>query len=202
MLLHLAVIGVKARLWHTDAEPGLVLQVQPSTTSCLEKRTTPSELPAGRYLQPRYLLLWSTACWWLVNSRQAPVEQEKARKPDWLKREVPKGDNYTRIKGRLRDLGLHTVCEEAKCPNIGECWGGGEDHSATATIMLMGDTCTRGCRFCAVKTSRAPPPLDPMEVSPDLLRGCSALASLGPCAQPCLGLLVSWLTMSTSRHAP
>ena len=57
------------------------------------------------------------------------------------------------------------MCEEAKCPNIGECWGGGEgkdgkSHAATATIMLMGDTCTRGCRFCAVKTSRAPPPLD------------------------------------------
>lgn len=55
------------------------------------------------------------------------------------------------------------MCEEARCPNIGECWGGGEDQTATATIMLMGDTCTRGCRFCAVKTSRAPPPLDPAE---------------------------------------
>ena len=58
---------------------------------------------------------------------------------------------------------MNTVCEEAKCPNIGECWGGGDDNIATATIMLMGDTCTRGCRFCAVKTSRAPPPLDPDE---------------------------------------
>ena len=86
-----------------------------------------------------------------------PVPQEKTRKPDWLKREVPGGDNYTRIKARLRDLKLSTVCEEARCPNIGECWGGGEDNSATATIMLMGDTCTRGCRFCAVKTSKAPP---------------------------------------------
>ena len=51
------------------------------------------------------------------------------------------------------------VCQ-ARCPNIGECWGGGDGHTATATIMLMGDTCTRGCRFCAVKTSAAPPPLD------------------------------------------
>ena len=58
---------------------------------------------------------------------------------------------------------LATVCEEARCPNIGECWGGGEDNIATATIMVMGDTCTRGCRFCSVKTSRAPPPLDPDE---------------------------------------
>ncbi|KAG7263862.1 hypothetical protein CRUP_001194 [Coryphaenoides rupestris] len=55
------------------------------------------------------------------------------------------------------------VCEEAKCPNIGECWGGGEYATATATIMLMGDTCTRGCRFCSVKTARLPPPLDPEE---------------------------------------
>jgi lipoic acid synthetase len=55
---------------------------------------------------------------------------------------------------------LHTVCEEARCPNIGECWGGSNKAAATATIMLMGDTCTRGCRFCSVKTSRRPPPLD------------------------------------------
>ncbi|KAL3142798.1 sphingosine N-acyltransferase subunit lip1 [Trebouxia sp. C0009 RCD-2024] len=93
----------------------------------------------------------------------APSWKEKKRKPDWLKREVPGGENYTRIKAKLRELKLHTVCEEARCPNIGECWGGGDDQTATATIMLMGDTCTRGCRFCAVKTSRAPPPLDPNE---------------------------------------
>ena len=55
---------------------------------------------------------------------------------------------------------MATVCEEARCPNIGECWGG---ESSTATIMLMGDTCTRGCRFCSVKTARKPPPLDPKE---------------------------------------
>ena len=55
------------------------------------------------------------------------------------------------------------MCEEAKCPNLGECWGGGDGHTATATIMIMGDTCTRACRFCAVKTSKAPPPLDPEE---------------------------------------
>ena len=60
-------------------------------------------------------------------------------------------------------LFLFLVCEEARCPNIGECWGGGKDKTATATIMIMGDTCTRGCRFCSVKTSRKPPPLDPEE---------------------------------------
>jgi lipoic acid synthetase len=76
---------------------------------------------------------------------------------------VPGGERYTEIKARLRELKLNTVCEEARCPNLGECWGGGDGHTATATIMLMGDTCTRGCRFCAVKTSKAPPPLDPAE---------------------------------------
>ncbi|KDD75287.1 hypothetical protein H632_c764p1 [Helicosporidium sp. ATCC 50920] len=93
----------------------------------------------------------------------APKPKERMRKPDWLKREVPGGEKYTAIKGRLRELGLSTVCEEARCPNIGECWGGADGHTATATIMLMGDTCTRGCRFCAVKTSKAPPALDQQE---------------------------------------
>ncbi|BEI85093.1 hypothetical protein CcaverHIS002_0504940 [Cutaneotrichosporon cavernicola] len=81
------------------------------------------------------------------------------RLPSFLKHPIPRGKSYTSIKQDLRGLGLHTVCEEAKCPNIGECWGGGKG-TATATIMLMGDTCTRGCRFCSIKTSRAPPPLD------------------------------------------
>ncbi|KAL4452191.1 hypothetical protein ABPG75_007853 [Micractinium tetrahymenae] len=93
----------------------------------------------------------------------APAPKEKVRKPEWLKREIPGGSAYAGIKSKLRELKLATVCEEAKCPNLGECWQGGEGHAATATIMLMGDTCTRGCRFCAVKTSRAPPPLDPLE---------------------------------------
>jgi len=86
------------------------------------------------------------------------------RLPEWLKTPIPAGnDNYKKIKSDLRGLGLHTVCEEARCPNISECWGGSDKSAATATIMLMGDTCTRGCRFCSVKTSRAPPPLDPHE---------------------------------------
>ena len=79
--------------------------------------------------------------------------------PTWLKRPVPKGRNYFKLKEQLKDLNLSTVCEEAKCPNIGECWG----ETSTATIMLMGDTCTRGCKFCSVKTSRKPPALDPKE---------------------------------------
>ncbi len=80
------------------------------------------------------------------------------RKPEWLKIKAPGGTNYTALKQRARTLRLATVCEEAQCPNIGECWGGG-----TATFMLMGDTCTRGCRFCAVNTAKRPPPLDPEE---------------------------------------
>ncbi|KAH8886811.1 lipoic acid synthetase mitochondrial precursor [Thozetella sp. PMI_491] len=88
------------------------------------------------------------------------------RLPTWLKTPIPspgENPNFGKIKADLRGLNLHTVCEEARCPNIGECWGGSSKAAATATIMLMGDTCTRGCRFCSVKTSRAPPPLDPHE---------------------------------------
>jgi lipoic acid synthetase len=69
------------------------------------------------------------------------------RKPEWLRVRPPSGENYVHLKGLFRSLDLHTVCEEAHCPNVWECWGGG-----TATIMLMGDTCTRGCHFCAVKS--------------------------------------------------
>ncbi|TKA69980.1 Lipoyl synthase, mitochondrial [Friedmanniomyces simplex] len=85
------------------------------------------------------------------------------RLPEWLKTPIPSNDNYKRIKNDLRGLNLHTVCEEARCPNISDCWGGSNKSAATATIMLMGDTCTRGCRFCSVKTSNKPPPLDPHE---------------------------------------
>lgn len=99
-------------------------------------------------------LSFSHLCWRLTLLLHSLWPQERKRKPDWMKRVVPGGDKYAEIKGKLRELKLHTVCEEARCPNIGECWGGGDGHTATATIMLMGDTCTRGCRFCAVKTSR------------------------------------------------
>ncbi len=72
---------------------------------------------------------------------------EKQRKPEWIKIRPPAGESYLKIKDMLADLKLATVCQEARCPNIAECWGGG-----TATFMLMGEVCTRGCRFCAVKT--------------------------------------------------
>jgi lipoyl synthase len=72
-----------------------------------------------------------------------------APKPPWLKVRAPGGDRYSELKATFRSLDLHTVCEEARCPNVGECWSEG-----TATVMLLGDTCTRGCRFCAVTTGQ------------------------------------------------
>ena len=93
----------------------------------------------------------------------AGKQKEITRLPSWLQTPIPNNENYKSIKRDLRGLNLHTVCEEARCPNISDCWGGSDKSAATATIMLMGDTCTRGCRFCSVKTSKAPPPLDPHE---------------------------------------
>ena len=78
-------------------------------------------------------------------------------KPEWLRVPLPGGERFNKVKATLERLNLHTVCKEAQCPNVGECWGGG-----TATVMLMGDTCTRGCRFCDVKSGH-PGPLDPDE---------------------------------------
>lgn len=77
-----------------------------------------------------------------------------ARRPDWIRVRVPSGDNYHNLKHLMRSKQLHTVCEEAHCPNIGECWGAG-----TATFLIMGDICTRSCGFCDIKTGR-PAPLD------------------------------------------
>lgn len=82
-------------------------------------------------------------------------------RPSWFRVPAPsqsKDSRYSAVKDSLKELNLHTVCEEAQCPNIGECWNGG-----TGTIMLLGDTCTRGCMFCAVNTSATPPPPDPFE---------------------------------------
>jgi lipoic acid synthetase len=84
------------------------------------------------------------------------------RVPPWVKLKIPSGRAFQNIKQDIEGKKLATVCEEAKCPNIGECWSGREG-TATATIMIMGEECTRGCRFCSVKTSRKPAPLDPDE---------------------------------------
>ncbi len=88
-------------------------------------------------------------------SQQAPA---RPRHPEWLKVRAPWGQEYTRLKGLMREQGLHTVCEEALCPNIGECWGAG-----TATIMILGDVCTRACRFCAVTTGNPGGVVDELE---------------------------------------
>lgn len=79
-------------------------------------------------------------------------------KPSWLKVKAPGGAEYRRIKETLRGLDLYTVCEEARCPNVGECWSAG-----TATVMILGHTCTRGCRFCAVTTGNPRGAIDPRE---------------------------------------
>jgi lipoic acid synthetase len=81
------------------------------------------------------------------------------RRPDWLRVKLPSGGNFNRLKGLIDTHGLHTVCEEARCPNMGECWNQG-----TATFMILGDVCTRSCGFCAVKTGR-PAGLDAGEPS-------------------------------------
>ncbi|XP_034915596.1 lipoyl synthase, mitochondrial [Populus alba] len=96
-------------------------------------------------------------------SVEVGTKKKSLPKPKWMREAIPGGEKYVQIKKKLRELKLHTVCEEAKCPNLGECWSGGETGTATATIMILGDTCTRGCRFCNVKTSRTPPPPDPNE---------------------------------------
>ena len=80
--------------------------------------------------------------------RNAPLPE---RKPSWLKVRAPGGENYVRLRHLMRDLQLHTVCEEAHCPNVGECW----EHG-TATFMVLGDVCTRNCAYCAVAHGRPP----------------------------------------------
>jgi lipoyl synthase len=90
-------------------------------------------------------------------------------KPEWLKVRAPGSPSYLRLKGLMRDLNLHTVCEEARCPNIGECW-----HHGTATFMILGDVCTRSCSYCAVAHGR-PAAVDAAEPT----RVANAIHTLG-----------------------
>jgi lipoic acid synthetase len=91
----------------------------------------------------------------VINNRESPVQHLRIqRKPDWLRARVPGGEGYERLKAIIDEHKLHTVCQEASCPNMGECWGRG-----TATIMILGDVCTRACGFCNIKTGK-PPVLD------------------------------------------
>jgi len=80
---------------------------------------------------------------------QQPIKQNSRRKPDWLKIKVPLGTNYRLVNKIIEENNLHTICTSGKCPNMAECWGNG-----TATLMILGDICTRACKFCAVKTGR------------------------------------------------
>jgi lipoic acid synthetase len=81
----------------------------------------------------------------------ASQDQRRSPRPAWIRVRMPSGENYIRLRGLIRKHSLNTVCEDARCPNIGECWGAG-----TATIMILGEVCTRACKFCAVKTGRPP----------------------------------------------
>jgi lipoyl synthase len=98
----------------------------------------------------------------LESNRPVPVPSSPSRKPPWIKVKAPGGENYIRLKHLMRELDLHTVCEEARCPNIGECW----DHQA-ATFMILGDVCTRNCAYCAVShgTPRDFDPLEPIRLA-------------------------------------
>ncbi len=84
-------------------------------------------------------------------------QQPRQRLPRWMKMEMPKGETYSRVRNLVNQYGLHTICSSGNCPNIGECWNRG-----TATFMILGDICTRNCKFCGVKTGRPLPP-DPEE---------------------------------------
>ena len=86
------------------------------------------------------------------------VEKMVKNRPEWLKIRVPSGENYQAVRRVLKREGLHTVCEHARCPNLGECWS-----ERTATFMILGHTCTRGCRFCAVDAGQEPPRMDETE---------------------------------------
>jgi lipoic acid synthetase len=88
---------------------------------------------------------------------QRALSGSPSRRPDWIKVRAPSGETYEWLRGMMRSKALHTVCEEARCPNIGECWGSG-----TATFLMMGDICTRSCAFCDIATGR-PSPLDWLE---------------------------------------
>lgn len=99
----------------------------------------------------------------LIRGRKKRTDDlPRVPKPEWLKVRAPGSENYQRLKGLMRTLGLHTVCEEANCPNIGECW-----HHGTATFMILGDTCTRSCGYCNVihGTPKPPDSLEPANVA-------------------------------------
>ncbi|MDE0889512.1 MAG: lipoyl synthase [Phycisphaerales bacterium] len=105
----------------------------------------------------------------VLDNQSSTHQMRVGRKPDWLRAKVPGGERYLKLKSLINEHQLHTVCQEASCPNMGECWDRG-----TATIMILGDTCTRSCGFCNVKTGK-PMPVDDDEPR----RVAEALAQIG-----------------------
>lgn len=178
-------VAASSRHYATQSDHPTAATPQPNTPTSASP--TPSKTPSGTRVRPTYFkntTLSSLDSFIASKSADSPLSDGEAyelrtvevgpagrkktitRLPEWLKTPIPSpgaNTNFGKIKADLRGLGLHTVCEEARCPNIGECWGGDNKNAATATIMLMGDTCTRGCRFCSVKTNRRPAALDPHE---------------------------------------
>ncbi|KNA13564.1 hypothetical protein SOVF_115480 [Spinacia oleracea] len=165
--MHPRLTPLLRHLHHRNNPPSIVslLQLRPKSTlsppqpqsqtlDSLRRRLADESPNLGEFIQLQRNEEYSVE----VGTKKNPLP-----KPNWMKESIPGGEKYTKIKKKLRELKLHTVCEEARCPNLGECWSGGETGTATATIMILGDTCTRGCRFCNVKTSRTPPPPDPNE---------------------------------------
>ncbi len=98
-------------------------------------------------IQPNWIPITTSEDW-------QPDPKSPRRRPPWIRVRAPRGETYEKVRDLMRSKTLHTVCEEAQCPNLGECWGRG-----TATFLMMGDTCTRSCGFCDIKTGR-PSPLD------------------------------------------
>eukprot|EP00930_Biecheleria_cincta_P083375 TRINITY_DN7295_c0_g1_i2.p1 TRINITY_DN7295_c0_g1~~TRINITY_DN7295_c0_g1_i2.p1 ORF type:complete len:341 (+),score=52.66 TRINITY_DN7295_c0_g1_i2:63-1085(+) len=142
--------SVVARHLHTRAAPRALAERHTSSRSQEESQPTASRLPDDGL----------TLADFMPKGPSSATRAPAVRKPPWLKMVNPNltqegGERYKQVRATVKQSGLATVCQEARCPNIGECWSGG-----TATVMIMGDTCTRGCRFCSVATSRTPPPLD------------------------------------------
>ncbi len=136
---------------HDAAKSALQLAASDPTTRTLARHPRPAGGDPLRRVDPPAFSLSNMV---LNNEGGAVSQLSLKRKPPWLRAKVPGGEGYKRLKGVLAEHRLFTVCEEASCPNLGECWARG-----VATIMILGDTCTRACGFCNVKTGR-PPTLD------------------------------------------
>jgi lipoyl synthase len=127
--------------------PSRSISSTPSLLQTLDPSAPSPPAAAGRLAELRWRLQKDTPSLGdFAYSVEVGTRKRPLAKPKWMKETIPGGSKYAAIKAKLRELKLHTVCEEARCSNLGECWYGGETGTATATIMILGDTCTRGCR--------------------------------------------------------